>query len=178
MRTMDKPMSNISFRIMSAMLRWFKRESFMRRRLVFTGIKRGDVVLDFGSGPGYFSAMAAEIVGPEGKVYAADIHPMAHKYISDLCRKRGLENVEPMITDCDVPLGDGSVDVVLMFDIIHMLEDPGPVLAEMRRAIKDDGTLSADIYHISVDQAIDLVEKSGFRKKGQLDNTINFSKSL
>lgn len=171
-------MSNIGFRIMSAMLRWSKRGAYMRQRLEFARIGRGDVVLDFGSGPGYFSALAAEMVGPEGKVYAADIHPLAQKYTSDLSRKRGLENLEPMVTDCDVPLGDGSVDVVLMFDMIHMLEDPGRVLAEMRRVIKSHGTLCLDVHHMSVDRAIDIVNESGFSKKEQLENTINFSKSF
>ncbi|NYT15585.1 MAG: methyltransferase domain-containing protein, partial [Methanomassiliicoccales archaeon] len=116
---MDKPMGKLSFKMMAAMLRLFKRGPFMRQRLEFAGIREGHVVLDFGSGPGYFAALAAEIVGPHGKVYAADIQPLVTYYIERLKENRCLENLEAIVTDCDTSLPDESVDVVLLFDIIH-----------------------------------------------------------
>lgn len=42
-----------------------------------TNIKQGDFVLDYGCGPGSYTVAAAEVVGSNGKVFAADIHPLA-----------------------------------------------------------------------------------------------------
>lgn len=175
---MDKPMGNLSFRMMAALLRLFKREPFMRQRLEFAGIREGQVVLDFGSGPGYFAALAAEIVGPYGKVYAADIQPLITDYIEGLKEKRCLENLEAIVTDCDTSLPDESVDVILLFDVIHMMEDPNRVLNEMRRVLKSRGTLCVDVYHMDEERAIRIVENMGFSKDEQLKNTINFVKNI
>jgi ubiquinone/menaquinone biosynthesis C-methylase UbiE len=175
---MDKPMGNFSFRVMAALLRLFKREPFMRQRIEFAGIGEGQVVLDFGSGPGYFAALAAEVVGPYGKVYAADIHPLVPDYIERLKEKRCLENLETIVTDCDTSLPDESVDVILLFDMIHMLEDPYRILSEMRRILKSDGTLCLDVYHMKEERVIRIVESVGFSKDEQLENTINFVKSI
>jgi ubiquinone/menaquinone biosynthesis C-methylase UbiE len=175
---MKKPIGNLSFKIMAALLRLFKKEPFMRQRLEFAGIREGQVVLDFGSGPGYFSALAAEIVGPYGKVYAADIQPLVTDYIENLKKKRNLENLVAIVTDCDTSLQDESVDVILLFDVIHMLEDPYKVLREMIRILKSDGILCVDVYHMSVERAIGIAESAGFSKDEQLENTINFVKNI
>jgi ubiquinone/menaquinone biosynthesis C-methylase UbiE len=45
-------------------------------------IRNGSSVLDYGCGPGNFTIAAAELVGDKGKVYAADIHPLAYPEIS------------------------------------------------------------------------------------------------
>lgn len=37
------------------------------------GLKKGDVLIDVGSGNGFFSLPGAEIVGTEGKVYSVDV---------------------------------------------------------------------------------------------------------
>jgi ubiquinone/menaquinone biosynthesis C-methylase UbiE len=175
---MDKSMGNLNFKMMAAMLRLFKRGPFMRQRLEFAGIREGQVVLDFGSGPGYFAALAAEIVGPYGKVYVADIQPLVTYYIERLKEKRRLENLEAIVTDCDTSLPDESVDVVLLFDIIHMLEDPYRILSEMKRVLKSDGTLCVDVHHMDKEQAISIIESVGLSKDEQQENTINFVKNI
>jgi len=175
---MHQNMSNIGYRVMAATLRWFKREPYMRQRLEFAGIDDGKVVLDYGSGPGYFAALAAEMVGPSGKVYAADIQPIVREYVDKLSGKRGLNNIEVIITDCDTSLSDRSVDVVLLFDSLHVFDDPRTILEEMRRVLRDDGTLCVDVHHMPLEKAITIVEDSEFTKGEELDSIINFSKDL
>jgi len=171
-------MSNIGYRVMAATLRWFKREPYMRQRLEFAGIDEGKMVLDYGSGPGYFAALAAEMVGPSGKVYAADIQPIVREYVDKLSGKRGLKNIDVIITDCDTSLPDRSVDVVLLFDNLHVFDDLRTILGEMRRVLRDDGTLCVDVHHMPLEKAIAMVESGGFTEGEKLNNTINFSKDL
>jgi len=44
--------------------------------LAFAGIKRGDKVADYAAGAGYFTRLFADIVGPEGHVYASVPSPL------------------------------------------------------------------------------------------------------
>jgi len=171
-------MAKLGYRMMAKTLRWFKKDDYMRERLEFSGISEGEVVLDYGSGPGYFAAMAAEMVGPSGKVYAADIEPLVEDYINDIKSKRGIENLETIITDCDTSLPDGSVDVVLFFDILHHIRDPTRILGELRRVLKDDGTLCVDIHHMPVEEGISKVEGVGFKSTDAQERTVNFVKDL
>ena len=58
-----------------------------------TGIGPGWNVLDYGCGTGSYSIPAAQLVGPMGKVYAADIHPLAIKEIQKKAITKGLGNI-------------------------------------------------------------------------------------
>ena len=53
----------------------------------------GDEVLDIGSGSGWTSALLADIVGPQGIVYAVERIPELVKFGRDNCRRLGIENV-------------------------------------------------------------------------------------
>jgi len=56
-------------------------------------LQPGMTVLDFGCGPGGFSLAAARSVGPEGRVYAVDIHPLAVRSVQRAAARQGLDNV-------------------------------------------------------------------------------------
>ena len=145
---MSKPMSNLAFRGMSFM---FKIRDFFSSRskvLAEVGIKPGDFVLDFGCGPGAYVKAAAELVGPEGKVYALDIHPMAVEKVQKLASKHGLSNIETIESDCKTGLSAESIDVVLLYDIFHDLKESEAVLRELYRVLKSDGILSFSDHHM------------------------------
>jgi len=70
----DKPMSKAGFKFM---LRHFKNRDKKyptHNKIKKINIHEGNVVLDYGCGPGSYSIAAAEVVGDSGKVFAADIH--------------------------------------------------------------------------------------------------------
>ena len=75
--TMEKPMSDISFYFMSFFFKFRDFFSSPIKILEKIGIRSGWNVLDYGAGPGSYSIPAAQLVGPTGKVYAADIHTLA-----------------------------------------------------------------------------------------------------
>jgi ubiquinone/menaquinone biosynthesis C-methylase UbiE len=139
---MQAPMSSTSFRMMSMMLGI--RNVFLRPRKVLRDacLSSGDRVLDFGSGPGDYALAAAELVGPGGKVYALDIHPMAATRIVQRARALGLENVVPITSSCQTDLEDESIDVVLLYYTLHLVEEKEAVLKELHRVLKPGGRLS------------------------------------
>ncbi len=61
--------------------------------------KKGDKVLDIGSGSGWQTAMLAQIVGPEGFVYAIERIPELKSFGQDNVGKYNFENVEFICAD-------------------------------------------------------------------------------
>lgn len=174
---MDKPMPDMFFKMMAFM---YKFRDLLRPRkniLEEAELKPGFHILDYGCGPGGYSLVAAEMVGPTGKVYALDIHPLAVKRVQDAASKKGLRNVETIHSDCATALENDSVDVVLLTDILHMLSERDSVLEELYRVLKPNGKLSCNDHHMKEQEIISaLTEKGLFElsKKGKW--THNFSK--
>jgi precorrin-6B methylase 2 len=65
-------------------------------------------VLDFGAGSGSYSIPAAQLVGPTGEVYAADIHPLALKEIRKKAEMKGIKNLRTILTACETELPDSK----------------------------------------------------------------------
>jgi ubiquinone/menaquinone biosynthesis C-methylase UbiE len=147
-------MPNVAFNGMSLIFKVRDLVSPPRKSLEEAGLVLGDRVLDYGCGPGGYVADAAEMVGESGKVYALDIHPLAIERVRSIVAKKGLTNVETIRSDCRTGLPDGSLDVVLLYDIFHMLDNPQAVLAEMHRVLKPDGLLSFSDHHMHEDDII------------------------
>lgn len=102
-----------------------KRESWEKssRILELLPLKRGDTVVDIGSGPGFFSFKFADIVGPEGKVYAMDTKDSHVEYLSGLAKKWGLTQVRAALsaTDHFDIASPGTADVVFMCSLYHII---------------------------------------------------------
>ena len=105
-------------------------------------IRPGFHVLDYGCGSGSFTLAALKRVGPEGKVYALDLHPLALQRVRRAAEKRGFNNIETIQSDCITRLPGDTVDVVLFYYILHWLTDPDCVLRELHRVLKPGGVLS------------------------------------
>jgi ubiquinone/menaquinone biosynthesis C-methylase UbiE len=170
-------MSSFGFKLMSLM---FKVRDFFRPRLDVlneAGIKSGLSILDYGCGPGSYIMPLAELVGPSGKIYALDIHPLAIKEVKRIAAREGIENIETIQSDCKTGLSDSSVDVVLLYDTFHCLSQPVHVLRELHRVLKTGGTLSFSNHHMKEQDILTRVTNTGLFKlfkKGE--RTYNFSK--
>jgi ubiquinone/menaquinone biosynthesis C-methylase UbiE len=174
---MDKPKSNLDFRLMS--LTYIFRDLRLPRMEILkeVGIKPGFRVLDFGCGPGSYVEAASRLVGQSGKVYALDIHPLAVQSVQRMVLKKGLANVETILSDCQTGLPDDSIDVVLLYDIYHGLGEPGKVLKELYRVLKLEGVLSFSDHHLKEHEIVAKVTASGlFHLAGQGQRTYSFSK--
>jgi ubiquinone/menaquinone biosynthesis C-methylase UbiE len=113
-----------------------------RERLASVGLDRGHVVLDYGCGIGSYTLPAAQIVGDKGRVYALDIHPLAIQTVERRARAGNLANITTIHSDRETGLPDESVDVVLLYDVLHSVPYRGALLRELHRILKPDGLLS------------------------------------
>lgn len=176
---MDKPMPNSSFKMMAFILKL--RDLLRPRREVMkeVGIESGFRVLDFGCGPGGYVVAAADLVGRSGMVYALDIHPLAIQSVQKIISKRRLTNVETICSSCQIGLPDNSLDVVLMYDIFHLLSKPYAILRELHRVLKPNGTLSFSDHHMAEGEIIAGVTNSQlFRLSKRGKKTYSFSKQV
>ncbi|MEA1964218.1 MAG: class I SAM-dependent methyltransferase [Candidatus Aerophobetes bacterium] len=167
---MDKPEPNFHFKLMSFSYKF--RDIFSPRKNILkeVGIKAGFHVLDYGCGPGGYIAATAELVGKSGKIYALDIHPLAIRMVQNIASKKRLTNVKTICSDCRTGLPDNSVDVVLLYDTFHDLNNPNRVMKELHRVLKPDGILSFSDHHMKENEILSKVANKGlFRlsKKGR-----------
>src|SRR4030042_4012873 len=64
------------------------------RKLIGPYVKGGQTAADLGCGPGFYALALAELVGPEGKVYAVDSDERAVRELERKAARRGLRNIE------------------------------------------------------------------------------------
>lgn len=119
-----------------------------RKLIAALGIKNGDVIADVGTGVGFMIPYFLEAIGPQGKIYAEDIHQDFLDEVEQKKRENNWTNVETILGDQKDPkLPDGAVDLAFILDAYHHFNYPAETLKNIRRALKDDGRLVvADFY--------------------------------
>ncbi len=101
------------------------------------GVREGMVLLDVGTGPGFYLPYLSRLVGDKGKVYAVDVQEEMVKLAREKVEKEGLRNVEVLLSEENrIPLPDSSVDFVFMAFTFHELEDPKRFVEELKRVAK------------------------------------------
>ncbi|MDH5527432.1 MAG: class I SAM-dependent methyltransferase [Nitrospirota bacterium] len=151
------------YRVMAFLLtRGVDRVNRAAAQVAEMGLKPGMTVVDYGCGPGRFIPALARAVGDAGTVYAADVHELALADVRARVRREGLSNVRTaLVTDqhCDLP--DRVADVVISFDVVHMVTRRDLYYREMHRILKPDGVLLADSGHLSPKAARAAILESG-----------------
>jgi ubiquinone/menaquinone biosynthesis C-methylase UbiE len=120
------------------------REVYVQREAIVAavGLKPGQAVADIGAGTGLFARRFADIVGPEGKVYAVDISRPFLDHIAREARQRGHAHIQTIQgTQDSTNLPAGSVDAAFLSDTYHHLEQHERILASIHRALRPGGRL-------------------------------------
>ena len=153
-------------------------------KFVENHISPNDKILDYGCGPGTFSIKMSKIT--KNNVYGVDI---SENFIDECMRLKKKFNLKNFIPSCinsgSLPFENNTFDKILLFHVIHHLEDIEKNFKEINRVLKKNGKII--IYEpnklnplIAVIHLIDPIERGllslGTKKKYlKLLDKFNFS---
>jgi len=106
----------------------------------FAEIKKGDHVLDLGSGAGNDCFVARALVGENGKVTGLDMTEPMIKKARENCEKLKFENVDFVLGDIeDMPFEDNMFDIVISNCVLNLVPDKEKAFKEIFRVLKPAG---------------------------------------
>jgi arsenite methyltransferase len=109
----------------------------------FAKIKKGDVVIDLGSGAGNDAFVARHEVGETGKVIGIDFTPAMIEKARRNAEIRGFNNVEFRQGDIeDLPVGGNRADVIVSNCVLNLVPNKNGVMKEIFRVLKPGGHFS------------------------------------
>jgi ubiquinone/menaquinone biosynthesis C-methylase UbiE len=126
-------------------------------------LKPGNVVADIGAGSGIFEGPLANVVSPGGKVYAVDIDKALIDHIMQRAGELHLTNVQGVLgkfTDPDLPSRD--VDLALLNDVLHHIEDRAGYVKSLAGYLKPSGRIAVIEFY---------PERGGHRNQPELQVT-------
>jgi arsenite methyltransferase len=109
----------------------------------FANIKKGDAVIDLGSGAGNDAFIARRFAGEKGKVLGIDFTEAMIKRARDNAEKLGLNNVEFRQGDIeDMPVTSNYADVIISNCVLNLVPNKYKVISEIFRVLKPGGHFS------------------------------------
>jgi ubiquinone/menaquinone biosynthesis C-methylase UbiE len=106
-------------------------------------IHAGDRVADIGAGDGYFTFRLARAVGPSGKVYAVEVDDALVAELEREAREAGHDNVVVVRGEYQDPLlPDGEIDVALLCNAYHHIEDRVAYFDRLRSDLTPDARVA------------------------------------
>lgn len=110
-------------------------------------IKKGNIIVDIGSGGGYYTIRFAGETGLGGKVYAVDINKDFLQYIDLQAENSGFTNIKTVVIDEKVKaLPEGGCDLVFLRNVYHHIREPEVYFKEIKRFLKPNARIAIIDY--------------------------------
>ncbi|MFH0815748.1 MAG: arsenite methyltransferase [Methanobacteriota archaeon] len=110
--------------------------------VALASLKKGETVMDLGSGAGFDAFLAANRVGNTGRVIGVDMTPEMLDKARANAKKGKYANVEFRLGEIEnLPAADNSVDVIISNCVINLAPDKDRVFCEAARVLKKGGRL-------------------------------------
>lgn len=151
-----------------------ERDAYQKPEKVieFLGEISGKTIMDIGAGSGYFSVKLAR----EGaRVIAADVNDEFQALLKERIKNEKVENLTTRKIPYDAPgLEREEVDMVLIVNTYHHIENRPDYFSKVKKGLKDNGQLviidffDADIpvgprhHKISIDTVISELKEAGY----------------
>jgi ubiquinone/menaquinone biosynthesis C-methylase UbiE len=142
-------------------------------------VEAGMTVLDIGCGPGYFTLGMARLVGPQGRVIAADMQAEMLVRVRHHVAKAGLLERVTLLQCEPMRIGlTGPVDFALAFWMVHEVPDRQAFLSEVYGLLKPGGRLlvvepNFHVERINFAETFQLAAAAGFTAQGERKVTIS-----
>lgn len=154
----------------------------------FASIKKGDTVIDLGSGAGNDCFVARALAGDTGKVIGIDFTEAMIEKARKNSEKLGFNNIEFRLGDIEkMPVTANYADVIISNCVLNLVPDKAKAFSEIFRVLKSEGHLSvsdvvlrgilpdkikqaAEMYAGCISGAIDLNEYLLIMKNAGLIN--------
>jgi len=110
--------------------------------IAFASIKKGETILDLGSGAGFDCFIASEETGKTGKVIGVDFTPEMVNQANINAKKGNYTNVEFKIGEIEnLPIDDNTIDLIISNCVINLSNQKEEVFKEAYRVAKQGGRL-------------------------------------
>ena len=116
--------------------------------LNFADLKRGETVVDLGSGAGIDAFLASKLLGKEGKVIGIDMTDEMLEKARNTSIANNYKNIEFRKGDIEekIPIEDNSVDVVISNCVINLTSNKTNTFKEIYRILKKNGKGKNDYF--------------------------------
>lgn len=109
----------------------------------FAQIKKGDVVIDLGSGAGNDCFIARAETGDSGKVIGIDMTPAMIDKARENAARLNFNNVEFRLGDIEkMPVTANTADVIVSNCVLNLVPDKAKAFCEINRVLKPGGHFS------------------------------------
>jgi SAM-dependent methyltransferase len=110
--------------------------------VALASLKKGEIVIDLGSGGGFDCFLAAKRVGGEGRIIGVDMTPEMIDKARENARKGKYSNVEFRLGEIEnLPAADNTADVIISNCVINLTPNKKKVFQEAFRVLKHGGRL-------------------------------------